>query len=157
MSTARSGRSRFIDPTPTITPPLRATASILAFCSLSRLIATAPPSLTISTQVASSASERSRGTQALTLYSCVFLGAVCVCLGLIDGVATSVVRRLAATNRPFFHIRHRRGERHSGQLRVDPRRHTFRTRAYWKHTETGSRARCSTVGMSVAWPAGALP
>lgn len=67
--------------------------SNLAFCSFSGHIATAPPSLAISKQEVSSVSERSPGAQQVTLYPCaVFLGAVCVCLGIIDVVANRLAR-----------------------------------------------------------------
>jgi hypothetical protein len=67
--------------------------SIVAFCRFFGLIATAPPSLAISTQEVSSVSERSPGAQQVTLYSCaVFLGAVCVCLGIINAVANRLAR-----------------------------------------------------------------
>jgi hypothetical protein len=149
MLAARSGRSRLIDPTPTITPPLRARASILAFCSFSMLIATAPPSLTISTQKLNSVSETSPGAHAAKLYSgSVFVASVWVGLEFID-VAASVVGRPAGDEHTIFSYSHGRGERYGGPLRVNPTRHTFRTRADWKHAAMGPWARCSAYGMLV--------
>jgi hypothetical protein len=146
MSAARSGRSRFIDPTPTITPLSRTTARASAFCNFSRLT----PSPTTSTHGAGSASERSLGAQALGLYSCgCSLGAPCVCWGRIHAVQArwSVDSRRRTDS--FFHILQWRGERPLNSLELTEVGTSFAHEPIGNTTETDRRARCSTFGMSV--------